>query len=60
MTWNAWNNGTPDPMHALPPGSARIVLRAARRGACFSAGVGAWLRAVRAVSSASRDRVITL
>jgi hypothetical protein len=60
MTWNAWNNGSSDPMHTLPPGSVRIVLRAARRGACFSAGAGAWLRAVHAVSSASRDRVIAL
>jgi hypothetical protein len=55
-----WNNKSFDPMDVLPPGSARIVLRTARRGACFSAGVGACLRAVRAVSSASRGRVIAL
>lgn len=53
-------NRNSDPMNVLPPGSARIVLRAARRGACFSRGAGASLRAVRAVSSASRDRVIAL
>ncbi len=60
MNWSRWNNESSNPMYVLPPGSAQIVLQTARRGACFSTGVGACLRAIRAVSSASRGRVIAL